>query len=550
MTTTISAAQGASTATLSPETEITLSHELANQLKAELGNRSLERLEQECRELIQTTAYAALELGKRLLMIKEVVGHGNWLLALQRIGLSASMTRRIMQAAARILPIPNYSRLIEAAKNKSKLFELLVLDDDELEALNLGESVRGVSLGNMPNNSVVTLRSMLRAEVPCAADSAPVTPPNAAAVVGLATSVPLVSGDQVKSLHAGRPGKVVKVYPDGSVCVCWDDGEPQAEGLGHERVPRQLLVLIECAPAAPEAVAGASAPADKQADLTAVFSMARAELSGDELSSAEDDPVSQAMDEDSAELRAILDRQANAYAKAHNVSYGEAIGTVGGQAIGELARLSGDGEDISSHETGAVAGNDALSNRLAQSGVTLEQRFKQLNTLHNSAWDMMSRVSHQIRALWVVLNEKSSSTTAESIDVGTLIDVTASIVESHNDLFNDMEDVITDIERRILREPESGRLLPESVWLELVAELATERKALSGEESIQLASLATKLHRFASSSPEVSAALDHLQSVTERYGVKLYEHSPSNTMCFNWIPGREPVKQRRAAMSH
>lgn len=55
---------------------------------------------------------------------------------------------------------------------------------------------------------------------------------------------PLQVGDRIQSLHAGRAGAVVKVYADGSACVCWDDGEPQAEGLGHERVPRSLLELV------------------------------------------------------------------------------------------------------------------------------------------------------------------------------------------------------------------------------------------------------------------------------------------------------------------
>lgn len=58
---------------------------------------------------------------------------------------------------------------------------------------------------------------------------------------------PLQNHDRVRSLYAARLGKVVKVYGDGSACIAWDDGEPQAEGLGHERLPRELLVLDETA---------------------------------------------------------------------------------------------------------------------------------------------------------------------------------------------------------------------------------------------------------------------------------------------------------------
>lgn len=52
-------------------------------------------------------------------------------------------------------------------------------------------------------------------------------------------------GDRVESLHARRPGRIVRTYPDGSASVCWDDGEPQETGLGHERMPRALLILVD-----------------------------------------------------------------------------------------------------------------------------------------------------------------------------------------------------------------------------------------------------------------------------------------------------------------
>ena len=72
--------------------------------------------------------------------------------------------------------------------------------------------------------------------------------------VNASLSIPaldLQPGDRIESLHARRPGAVVKVYADGSACVCWDDGEPQEAGLGHERMPRNLLVKVasEAAPA-------------------------------------------------------------------------------------------------------------------------------------------------------------------------------------------------------------------------------------------------------------------------------------------------------------
>lgn len=59
----------------------------------------------------------------------------------------------------------------------------------------------------------------------------------------------LQAGDRIISRDALRAGTVVKVYPDGSACVVWDDGEPPPDGMGHERMPRALLVLAPNVPA-------------------------------------------------------------------------------------------------------------------------------------------------------------------------------------------------------------------------------------------------------------------------------------------------------------
>lgn len=605
MTTTISAAQGASTAAPSTETEIALPRALATQLKAEFGNRSLERLEQECRELIQTTAQAALELGKRLLMLKEIAGHGNWLLTLQRIGIHNKSAQNLMRAAVRILSLPDHARLIEAAKNKSKLLELLVLDDEELQRLNLGDSVRGVSLGNLPMNSVATLRSMLRESAPAvepvivdrqsskAKATAPVTPPNAAAVVGMATSVPLLGGDLVKSLHAGRTGKVVKVYPDGSACVCWDDGEPQAEGLGHERMPRQLLVLIECAeqvtaapadeatetPAAPEAIAEATAPAENPRDFPAALSTVRGEFSGREVMLiihkgktwmiAEEVAavLGQTPDEVSEIEQIIAADFANNefpeyFAKVRIASMFPVSMLLDHQAIRQLALERGIQNDTALAAAALANWIDEISRpanvdmpsaassaeQPAHSGVYLNERFEQLDYLHGVIWDVLHRISNHTKALWVVLSDNSK--TAESIDMGTMIDIATSIVEPYNELLDDMEGVISDIKRRIFREPEPGALMPESVWLDLVTELATERAAFSSEDALRVADLATNLRSFAHSSPEVAGAQQFLAAFAERHGAQLYEHEKSNMMVFSWLPGHAPAARPRASATH
>ncbi len=61
---------------------------------------------------------------------------------------------------------------------------------------------------------------------------------------GLIVREPLTTGDRVRTLHAGRTGTVMKVYPDGSACITWDD-RPAPLCLGHERVPRALLIVLD-----------------------------------------------------------------------------------------------------------------------------------------------------------------------------------------------------------------------------------------------------------------------------------------------------------------
>ena len=60
---------------------------------------------------------------------------------------------------------------------------------------------------------------------------------------GLIVREPLAIGDRVRILLAARTGTVMKVYPDGSACITWDD-KPAPLCLGHERVPRASLIVL------------------------------------------------------------------------------------------------------------------------------------------------------------------------------------------------------------------------------------------------------------------------------------------------------------------
>lgn len=699
MAKTISAPLGASTAVLSTETDISLPHKLTTRIQSEFSNRGLELLEQECRDLTQTqtTAIDALELGKRLLFLKAVVGHGNWLMTMQRIGIAPSSASRLTAVAIRILSLPGHARLIKAVKSKTQLFELLALDDEELEGLSLGASVRGISLSTLPQNSVAALRSLLRdnaPEVPAhepvatgseslsSGQSAPVAPPTADALVGEAQAEqPLQAGDRVESLHAGRPGRVVRTYDDGSACICWDDGEPQPEGLGHERMPRQLLIRVSEDPVSaadtgetcitreeallisaalivslrkngtkrllsvedivemmlangviqtggisavsistiirdlriyglhpeqlltPEptvtqldgesggttapfsgridpgegqaqAEDESAAPTENIEDLPSVFSMARGEFADMEVTlmihagkiwmiAEEIAAVLGQTPEEVAEIEGVVgqlfERQATpgAYARVRIASMEIAARLLDAQAIELLAfqldtpaassladwmaemSAPGEGWSPSEDEPAAPPMND---------GPTLAQQFEQLGALHHLAWEMLHRVSSQIGVMRVVADDQSRM--AKAIDMGTIADIAANLVAGHDELLDDMEMVIMEIERRLFNQPEPGMVLPESVWLELVSELSTERDAFSNEDMLQLAHLASKLRGYAFASPEVTEALKLLEEFSERHGARLYNDHTSDRVAFSWLPGRSPIKRFEAASHH
>ncbi|QTB47922.1 hypothetical protein [Burkholderia pseudomallei] len=56
---------------------------------------------------------------------------------------------------------------------------------------------------------------------------------------------PLTIGDIVRTTHTGRIGTVTHVYRDGSASIRWHDRQADAPDLGHERVPRSMLIVID-----------------------------------------------------------------------------------------------------------------------------------------------------------------------------------------------------------------------------------------------------------------------------------------------------------------
>ncbi|TVO70874.1 DUF3102 domain-containing protein [Sedimenticola selenatireducens] len=118
------------------------------------------RLIHETQFYLQQSAEAMLEAGKRLIMLKEHEPQGEFQNALTLIGLAPRAAQKMMQAAVKYTG-PK-SKL--ASLGKTKLLELMVEDDEELEQLAEGGTLAGMTLDEIDRMTKAELREHLRKE--------------------------------------------------------------------------------------------------------------------------------------------------------------------------------------------------------------------------------------------------------------------------------------------------------------------------------------------------------------------------------------------------
>lgn len=122
----------------------------------------LPRYEHVIRTHLARSADEMLAAGRALLVVREHVPHGEWSDFLARLSIDRTLAKRMQQAALKFSNGATSHHLIEAAGNKSKLIELLVLDDDQVAELNEGGTVAGITLDDVATMSVSDLRKTLR----------------------------------------------------------------------------------------------------------------------------------------------------------------------------------------------------------------------------------------------------------------------------------------------------------------------------------------------------------------------------------------------------
>jgi len=135
--------------------------ELAQQLAYE-GPLEPDMLEFTVAQHMRRTVEACLDAGRALLLLKERVPHGDFHARLERLGMAPRAAQKLMQACLKFSNAPSTAHLVRAAGNATKLLELLVLDDDEVQQLADEGSVLGIDLDDIASMSARELREKLR----------------------------------------------------------------------------------------------------------------------------------------------------------------------------------------------------------------------------------------------------------------------------------------------------------------------------------------------------------------------------------------------------
>lgn len=126
---------------------------LAEQLGYD-GSLTVGALEDEIRFYQRRSVEAMLELGKRLLILKELTPHGEFEQRIDMLGFGLRSAQRLMQAAAKTAKSANLALLSTQVKSASAFLELVTHDDEELENLK--------DIDDIDRMSATELRAALR----------------------------------------------------------------------------------------------------------------------------------------------------------------------------------------------------------------------------------------------------------------------------------------------------------------------------------------------------------------------------------------------------
>ena len=105
---------------------------------------------------------ACLEVGRGLTVLKAACGHGNFMARLEVLGIDVNVAGKFMHAVRKFSNSSSTMNLTRALGNQTKLFEMLVLDDEQIEELALTGQTGELHLDAVAGMSVKELRAAVR----------------------------------------------------------------------------------------------------------------------------------------------------------------------------------------------------------------------------------------------------------------------------------------------------------------------------------------------------------------------------------------------------
>lgn len=136
-----------------------VAHQMGYQLPADCTDPDL--IQRDISAQMRRSVEACLEVGKGLRVLKEACAHGNFMARLDVLGVEPRVAQKFMQMANKF-PKASSTALLKAAGNQTKLFEMLILDDAQIEELELTGQTGELALDDVATMSVKELRKAVR----------------------------------------------------------------------------------------------------------------------------------------------------------------------------------------------------------------------------------------------------------------------------------------------------------------------------------------------------------------------------------------------------
>ena len=132
---------------------------LGYQLPADAADPDL--IQRDIAANMRRSVEACLEVGRGLCVLKEACQHGEFSARLDVLGIELRVAQRFMQSAIKFSNASS-TPLLKALGNQTKLFEMLVLDDEQIEELELTGQTGELKLDDVATMSVKELRKAVR----------------------------------------------------------------------------------------------------------------------------------------------------------------------------------------------------------------------------------------------------------------------------------------------------------------------------------------------------------------------------------------------------